>query len=295
MDETVKLVTRARDERSTFAARQHAFGELVGCYQDMAFGCAYAFLRDYFQAEEAAQEAFITAWQRLSQLQQPSTFASWLRSIVISRCHRLIRGKQAKLVSLDSANHVQAPGDLDDEMAARDLKRSVTNAINRLPHNQRMAVTLFYINEYSHEQIGEFLSVPRTTVAKRLHTARNRLKEILVKGFQEEISEFRPSRSRSFAGKVRAGIFNTYVGTYQFERRPELIATIRIVEDRLISEAAGQLNELCSNDDSDTELSTKEYDGKGKFSLNEHGEVTHFIYYEFGRELGRARKIGAAS
>src|SRR5215212_8647109 len=120
MDETVKLVTQACDERVTLAARQHAFGELVGCYQDMAFGCAYAFLRDYFRAEDAAQEAFITAWQRLSQLQQPCTFGSWLRSIVISRCHRLVRGRQAKLVSLDSANDVQAAGNLDDQMAAGD-------------------------------------------------------------------------------------------------------------------------------------------------------------------------------
>ena len=58
-----------------------------------------------------------------------------------------------------------------------------------------------------------------------------------------------------------------------------------------MSEAAGQTNELFANDNSEGELLTKEFDGSGKFVRDSEGRVSHLIYYEFGREMGLAKKI----
>ena len=83
------------------------------------------------------------------------------------------------------------------------------------------------------------------------------------------------------AGRVR----------YRFELRPELFVTIKREGESLMSEAAGQRNELFANDGAKSELLTKEFDGRGKFVRNEQGRISHLIYYEFGREMGLAKKI----
>ena len=69
------------------------------------------------------------------------------------------------------------------------------------------------------------------------------------------------------------------------------VITIKREGNRLVSEAAGQTNELFAKKGSETELLTKEFDGRGEFVRDEHGRVSHLIYYEFGCEMGRAKKI----
>ena len=67
--------------------------------------------------------------------------------------------------------------------------------------------------------------------------------------------------------------------------------TIRREGNNLIGEASGQRNELFAKGGSESELSVKEFDGRGEFIRNARGQVTHLIYFEFGQEMGRARKI----
>jgi hypothetical protein len=88
-------------------------------------------------------------------------------------------------------------------------------------------------------------------------------------------------------------MFDDYLGRYRYETRPELEVSITRENDRLFSEAAGQRNELFARgDDAGGELRTREFDGRGEFIRDPKGRVTHFVYYEFGREMGRAKKIG---
>jgi hypothetical protein len=109
--------------------------------------------------------------------------------------------------------------------------------------------------------------------------------------FKNDFNIQRPSRNQSFAEKVKAGIYNEYIGQYKFELRPELVVTIKRVGDRLMSESGDQVNELFAREGSEHELSTKEFDGTGKFVRNKRGRISHVIYYEVGREMGRAKKI----
>ncbi len=64
VNELRTLVLKATDSNLTLAERQLAFGELVRIFQDMAYACAYARLGDFSLAQDVAQEAFISAWQR---------------------------------------------------------------------------------------------------------------------------------------------------------------------------------------------------------------------------------------
>lgn len=292
MNETRALVLKATDSKATLAEQHAAFGELVRLFQDMAYACAYAVLGDFCLAEDAAQEAFITAWQKLRQLRQPEAFPGWFRRIVLTECNRLTRGKRLRTAPLDDGVSIpSADADPRADMEMEEVKRAVSAAIKRLPENERMVVVLFYIKEQSQSDISRFLEVPTTTVAKRLYSARERLRDMMMGDFKDDLAAHRPSRDKSFAEKVKAGIYDEYVGQYRFEQRPDLVITIKREGDKLTSEAAGQTNELLAGGESESELLAKEFDGRGTFVRDERGEVTHLVYYEFGREMGLAKKI----
>jgi RNA polymerase sigma-70 factor (ECF subfamily) len=204
--EVRSLVQEVTDSRRPLGERHEAFGELVARFQDMAFGCAYAVLGDFYLAEDAAQEAFITAWQSLPQLRAPEAFPGWLRRVVLTRCNRLTRGKRLHFVPLELA--ADAPSVAPDPHTAaeqREMRGKVLEAIRALPENERLVTMLFYVNEYTQGDIGEFLQVPLTTVNKRLHSARRRLKEsAAIEMFRDDLRRRRPSRDESFAAKVKA-------------------------------------------------------------------------------------------
>lgn len=293
MNEVPALVIKARDSAATLAEKHEAFGELVRAFQDMAYACAYSVLGDFHLAEDAAQEAFISAWQKLHQLRQPEAFPGWFRRIVRTECNRLTRGKRLHLIPLDDGANVPSILDHPQAMIERDeLKRVVFAALEQLPENERIIVALFYLKEHSQSRISAFLELPKTTIAKRLYSARVRLRGQMMDKFKDDLTAHRPSRDESFAEKVRAGIYDEYIGQYQFESRPALVVTIKREGHRLVSEAAGQRNELFAKCESESELQTKEFDGKGEFIRDERGQVTHLIYYEFGREMGLAKKLG---
>jgi RNA polymerase sigma-70 factor (ECF subfamily) len=295
MKQTRALVGRATDKTLTLAERHEAFDELVRLFQDMAFACAYgALCGDFHLAEDAAQSAFVTAWRKLPQLREPAAFPGWLRRVVLTECSRLTRGARVQTVPLEEGAAVASTAQSPEAHAeARELSASVRDALRLLPRGERIVTTLFYFDGRSHKEIADFLQVPTTTVAKRLHAARARLKGRALAKMKDRFDDRRPSRDAEFAAKVRRGMFDDYLGRYRYELRPEIEVTITREDDRLFAEAAGQRNELFArgDDDAGRELRTREFDGRGEIIRDAKGRVTHFVYYEFGREMGRAKKI----
>ena len=169
MTDLQELVKRSRDGDLT------AFTELVKRFQSMAHGYAYSLLGDFHLAQDAAQEAFIDAYYKLDSLRTPSAFPGWFRRVLFKHCDRVTRKKCAIAVPLSdtiaarAAQHEQA-----------ELREAVLYAIRDLPERQREATALYYINGYTQAEIAEFLEVPVTTVQKRLHDARGKLKERMV-------------------------------------------------------------------------------------------------------------------
>jgi RNA polymerase sigma factor (sigma-70 family) len=214
MDDAVKeirkLIIEATSAEASPSQKQESFREIVNRFQDMAYACAYAVLRDFWLAEDVAQEAFITAWQKLDQLRQPEAFPGWFRRIVLNECHRLTRGKKLQFVPLESALATASIGDLaiksnpQAQAELFELQCNVREAITALPEHERLITTLFYLNEYSQNEISAFLELPVSTVVKRLYSARQRLKQRMFEMFKDDLQKHRPSRSNSFAENVSA-------------------------------------------------------------------------------------------
>lgn len=203
MEEISLLIAKATAARAAQTEKSLAFGEIVRRFQDMAFACAYAVLGDFHLAEDAAQEAFITAWRNLDQLRKPEAFPGWFKRIVLSQCHRLTRGKHLKTVGLEMVADAPALGPTPELIYEQKEQRlAVWGAIQELPEHERMTTTLFYISDYSQNEIAAFLELPLTTIKKRLFSARRKLRERILTMIQETLQEKRPSRNEQFAETV---------------------------------------------------------------------------------------------
>lgn len=203
MNELRHLIITAISSDVTREQRHEAFGEVVTRFQDMAFACAYAVLSDFDLAEDAAQEAFIAAWQKLGQLREPDAFPGWFRRIVLTQCNRLTRGKRVETVPLDDVMNVPSVEPDPHTIVERaELRDAVLDAIAALPEHERMVTTLFYISEYSQNEIAAFLEVPVTTVKSRLYSARERLKERILNMAKKTLRKKAPSRDDAFVTVV---------------------------------------------------------------------------------------------
>lgn len=180
-----------------------AFEIIVRRFQDMAVGYGYSILRDFQLAEDAAQEAFLEAYRNLDKLREPAAFPGWFRRIVFKQCDRITRNRSFVVVPLDDAR--DRASSLPTQAAAaeqREMNDKILTAVDSLPDHERAATMLYYISGYSQEEVAVFLDVPVSTIKKRLYSARNRLREMLIDLVEDSLRERRPSRDEMFATRV---------------------------------------------------------------------------------------------
>ena len=199
MEALKTLITRAQ------TGDLSGYGEIVRRFQGMAVGYAYSILGDFHLAEDAAQEAFIEAYQCLPNLRDPDAFPGWFRKIVFKQCDRLLRRKSTEIVPLESAVGLHSEtGDPLEFVEIQEMKDSVLMAIAALPVHERAVTTLFYIDGFSQNEIADFLEIPVTTVNSRLRYSRKRLKERMITMVQKTVKEKRPTNlDLASRGKVR--------------------------------------------------------------------------------------------
>jgi RNA polymerase sigma factor (sigma-70 family) len=153
-------------------------------------------LHDFHLAEDAAQEAFFEAYRSLPKLREPAAFAGWFRRIVFKHCDRITRRHTVVTVPIDSA--VESPRTPDTD----ERTEQVLEAMRQLPEHERSTMTLFYIGGYSMEEVATFLEVPVSTIKGRLHSARERLRAMLLDTVADDLRAQRPSRNEAFATAV---------------------------------------------------------------------------------------------
>jgi RNA polymerase sigma-70 factor (ECF subfamily) len=173
------LVARAR------AGDRDAFGVLIERYAGPARRVARAMLGDPDDADDAAQDAFLSALVKLGQFDPRRPFGPWLLRIVANAAtDRRRRRKVRRAEALDPA--ARAPGPGPDADAVRDeLGERLRAALAELPERRRLAVELFDVEGYGHAEISRILGVPEGTVRSDVFHARRFLRSRLA-GWKEE-------------------------------------------------------------------------------------------------------------
>ncbi len=197
MGDLVTLVTQAR------TGDAEAFGAVVRRFQDMAVGYSYSLLGNLHLAEDAAQEAFLEAYLCLPNLREPAAFPGWFRRIVFKQCDRLRRDRNAQHEPLPAMHEQVSPAPNQAEaMEQREMQQQIWSAIDALPEHERTVVLLYYLSGYSQQEISVFLDVSVTAIKKRLFSARQRLREMLLDAVADTLRASRPSQDERFAASV---------------------------------------------------------------------------------------------
>ncbi|HYO25280.1 MAG TPA: sigma-70 family RNA polymerase sigma factor [Lacipirellulaceae bacterium] len=170
---TAALVTAAQD------GDNEAFGELVSRFERMVQAVCWQRLRNHAEAQEAAQEVFIKALQKLQQLKEPAAFAGWLRAIAVRQAiNRSVRRAPAVSVEPHALESVGEPANGDGPLGsllARERVDQLHEGLDRLATLDRSTLVAFYIEGQSLVEMSDEFSAPVGTIKRRLHVARKRL------------------------------------------------------------------------------------------------------------------------
>jgi len=179
---------------------RRAYGKVVAACQNTVSAIALAIVRDVHASQDIAQEAFLTAWQKLSRLRNPDSFLPWLRQITrnLSRDHLRLQRRGA----LTGDPYEDAVAQVADPHACpagqqieMEQAQAATAALDALPDESREVLLLFYREGQSSQQVAELLGLSDAAVRKRLSRARQALRQDLL----ERLGDFARSSAPSAA------------------------------------------------------------------------------------------------
>jgi RNA polymerase sigma-70 factor (ECF subfamily) len=171
------LLRRLRDRDES------AFRELVETHRDRVFNITYRMLGDRAEAEDVAQEVFISVFKTIDAFREEAKFSTWLYRVTVNHCKNrikyLARRHDRDRDELDETSHETngAAGEPrhaqpDRALEGAQLEVLLQEAIAHLDDDQRAVVVLRDVEDLSIEEICEITGLPDGTVKSRLHRAR---------------------------------------------------------------------------------------------------------------------------
>jgi RNA polymerase sigma-70 factor (ECF subfamily) len=194
------------------AGKIDEFEEIVNRYKDRAMTLAMRILKNSEDAEDALQEAFIKTFRAIAdkQFEERSKFSTYFYRIVYNTAIDFYKKHKAKtfnLINIDDTkknddgevtdinsfemsidrDKYQMSGVYDTDRLTLDnqMQEVVNRYLEEIPEKYSTILTLFYINDLSHEEIAETLKLPLGTVKNRIFRAKDKLKEVLMKKYSE--------------------------------------------------------------------------------------------------------------
>jgi RNA polymerase sigma-70 factor (ECF subfamily) len=153
------------------------FGVLVQRYERVVYSVAYRMLRDRAAAQDAAQVAFIRAFEKLATFdRQQHRFFSWIYRIVVNECLNQRRRPATEPLRLVPPIH----GDPGEGLDREKRRAALQQAIEALVPEHRDVIVLRHYGDYSYDEIAASLGIPVVTVKSRLYAARQRLADMLA-------------------------------------------------------------------------------------------------------------------
>ena len=186
LERTLLRRLRDRDER--------AFRELIDAHRDRVFNITYRMLGNRHEAEDVAQEVFITVFKTIETFREEAKFSTWLYRVTVNHCKNRIkylsrrpgldRGRDEHDETKDQAGVNGAigappPSAPDRALEGAQMEKLLQDAIATLDDDHRIVVVLRDVEDLSIEEICDITGLPDGTVKSRLHRARLALRKKL--------------------------------------------------------------------------------------------------------------------
>jgi RNA polymerase sigma-70 factor (ECF subfamily) len=183
-----RLVRRLKDRD------EKAFREMVDEYRDRVFSLTYRMLGSRAEAEDLAQEVFITIFKSIDSFRGDSKLSTWLYRVTANHCKNRIkylsrrhdrdRTELTERVEAGGGGSLAVPRSAprpDAQLEGAQMEQILQQAIAELDEDQRILVILRDVEDLSYEEICAITELPDGTVKSRLHRARMALRKKLLK------------------------------------------------------------------------------------------------------------------
>ena len=170
------LIEQARE------GHREAQGELIKQFESTVFAVVLSRLRNRSEASEVTQDVFIQALRKLPQLRDASRFSGWLRQIAVRMSINRILRRPPELPcnpNTFAALNTSPDNPLED-LLRNERAHQLRGGLDRLRELDRETLVAFYFEGRSLKQMSDSFNSPVGTIKRRLHTARNRLRDQLV-------------------------------------------------------------------------------------------------------------------
>jgi RNA polymerase sigma-70 factor (ECF subfamily) len=161
--------------------------ELYRLYSKAMLNIAFRIVGNIAEAEDVLQEAFLDAFNRVKDFRQETTFGLWLKQIVVHRSINLLRKRKMELVDIDGGqldNIAEDEADDDEEIVYK--VAIIKEAMKELPDGYRVVLSLYLLEGYDHEEIGQVLNISENTSRTQFLRAKRKLADILkMKGIEQ--------------------------------------------------------------------------------------------------------------
>ncbi|MEJ2594079.1 MAG: RNA polymerase sigma factor [bacterium] len=148
-------------------------------YYKAMYNTSYRILNHSAEAEDAMQEAFLEAFRKLESYRGDASFGAWLRRIVINKSLDILKKKKEftfpEMDAFEREDEVQEQKEEEDLLKAQ--VTAVRKALEQLPSNYRIILSLYLVEGYDHQEIAEILDLTYSNVRVRYLRAKNKLLE----------------------------------------------------------------------------------------------------------------------
>ncbi len=140
---------------------------------------ALRFMKDSMEAEDAMQEAFIKAFEKLHQFNGEVSFGAWLKKIVVNKCLDKLKTRKLEIIAINEQTlgtvEEENNWQVDDSIGVEEVKEK----IQELPEKYKYPLMLFLIEGYDHEEISEILDITQVASRTLVHRGKKKLQEEL--------------------------------------------------------------------------------------------------------------------
>ncbi len=174
-----------------------AFSCLVETYEKPVYNLCYRMLWNVQDAEDAAQETFLRAYQSIRRFDRNRPFSTWLLSIAAHYCIDQIRKRRMHVVSVEDLADPDIPEPspgIEMNLSRKEERQRIRAVLGTLDPIDRAAVVMYYWYDFSYEEICQTLSLTTSALKSRMHRARRAMAEEWLK---QQQSPPQPIESRS--------------------------------------------------------------------------------------------------
>ena len=150
--------------------------QLYRLFEKKFFGISLKYSSSYADAQDNFQEGFLQIFRKINQYRGKGSFEGWAKRIIINNALQKYKG--VRFMEVINDNIPENAVELDDEEISLDYLMQI---IHELPDQYRIVFSLYVLDDYSHQEISEMLSITTGTTKSNLHRARLLLKEKIEK------------------------------------------------------------------------------------------------------------------